>query len=76
MDGQLTPWAEAPTHVLSHGLRYGGFCFEGIRAYSGQPFAREAHLDRFLRSAEILGMPLPWNARGAGRGGRGNGQGQ
>lgn len=60
MDGRLTPWAEATTHVLSHGLHYGGSCFEGIRAYGGRPFALEAHLDRFLRSAEILGMPLPW----------------
>jgi len=60
LDGALLPWRDARTHVLAHGLHYGGSCFEGIRAYGGRPFALDAHLDRFARSAAILGMPLPW----------------
>jgi branched-chain amino acid aminotransferase len=33
-DGELTPWREAKTHVLTHTLHYGMGVFEGVRAYS------------------------------------------
>ncbi|MEM1410406.1 MAG: branched chain amino acid aminotransferase, partial [Pseudomonadota bacterium] len=32
-NGKLVPWAEATTHVMTHGLLYGTCAFEGIRAY-------------------------------------------
>src|SRR3546814_11516528 len=32
-NGTIKPWAEAPTHVLSHALHYGSSVFEGIRSY-------------------------------------------
>ena len=31
-DGDLRPWRECTTHVLTHTLRYGVGCFEGVRA--------------------------------------------
>ena len=33
MNGELVPWEQATTHVLSHTLHYGTGVFEGIRAY-------------------------------------------
>ena len=54
----LHPGWMAWTHVLSQGLHYGESCLKRICAYGGRPFALEAHLDRFFRSAKILGMSL------------------
>ena len=31
-NGEMIPWAEATTHVLTHGLHYGTGVFEGMRA--------------------------------------------
>ena len=30
-NGEIVPWAEATTHVLTHALHYGSGVFEGIR---------------------------------------------
>ena len=32
-DGELVPWRNATTHVLTHSLHYGLAVFEGVRAY-------------------------------------------
>jgi branched-chain amino acid aminotransferase len=61
-DGELVPWADATTHVMSHALHYGSAVFEGIRAYatrSGARFFRlRDHLRRLGDSARIYQMPL------------------
>ena len=58
-DGQLVPWRNAQTHVLTHTLHYGMGVFEGVRAYSTETgpaiFRLEEHTDRLFRSAHILG---------------------
>jgi len=65
LDGELVPWREAKTHVLTHTLHYGMGVFEGLRAYHAAQgtaiFRLAAHTDRLFRSAHILGMPLPWD---------------
>ena len=33
MNGEMTPWAEAKVHVMSHALHYGTSVFEGVRVY-------------------------------------------
>ena len=64
-DGQLVPWREANTHVLTHTLHYGMGVFEGVRAYKTAQgaaiFRLQAHTDRLFRSAKILGMPMPFD---------------
>ncbi|MDP1708727.1 MAG: branched-chain amino acid transaminase [Gammaproteobacteria bacterium] len=66
-DGTLVPWREAKVHVLTHTLHYGMGVFEGIRAYEAVQgtaiFRLEAHVDRLLRSAHILGMPMPYDKK-------------
>ncbi len=63
-DGELVPWREATTHVLTHTLHYGTGVFEGVRAYptSTGPavFRLDAHVDRLFRSAHIMGMDMPY----------------
>lgn len=65
LDGELVPWREAKTHVLTHTLHYGMGVFEGIRAYetgAGTALFRLAdHTERLFGSAHILNMPMPFD---------------
>jgi branched-chain amino acid aminotransferase len=65
LDGEMVPWREAKTHVLTHTLHYGMGVFEGVRAYKTDRgtaiFRLQDHTDRLLRSAHILGMPIPYD---------------
>jgi branched-chain amino acid aminotransferase len=64
-DGQLVPWRDATTHVLTHSLHYGLAVFEGVRAYktvNGTAIFRlKEHTDRLFNSAHIYRMPMPWD---------------
>jgi branched-chain amino acid aminotransferase len=64
-DGQLVPWREATTHVLTHTLHYGLGVFEGVRAYDAKGgtaiFRLHDHTDRLFRSAHILQMNIPFS---------------
>jgi branched-chain amino acid aminotransferase len=60
-NGQVLPWKDAKVHILNHGLHYASSVFEGIRAYNGKPFRLDDHNKRLLRSAEILGMTVPYD---------------
>ena len=65
LDGQMVPWRDAKTHVLTHTLHYGLGVFEGVRAYHTESrgtciFRLQAHTDRLFRSAHILRMKMPY----------------
>jgi len=63
-DGELVPWRDATTHVLSHSLHYGLSVFEGVRAYKtvkGTAIFRLAeHTQRLLNSGKIYMMNIPY----------------
>lgn len=65
-NGELVPWAEASTHVLSHSLHYGSGVFEGIRCYKDPDsdksfiFRLRDHMERLHRSAKIAAIDLPY----------------
>ncbi len=65
-NGEMVPWAEATTHVLSHSLHYGSGVFEGIRCYkdpeSGKShvFRLREHMERLARSCKISLIDLPY----------------
>jgi branched-chain amino acid aminotransferase len=65
LDGEMVPWREATTHVLTHTLHYGMGVFEGVRAYKGVGgtaiFRLQEHTDRLFNSAHILGMAIPFD---------------
>jgi branched-chain amino acid aminotransferase len=64
-DGEMRPWRDATTHVLTHTLHYGMGVFEGVRAYHAEQgtaiFRLTEHTDRLFRSAHILQMPMPFD---------------
>ena len=65
-NGNIKPWAEATTHVMSHALHYGSSVFEGIRSYAtpdgASIFRLTDHLKRLFHSAKIYDMTLPYSA--------------
>ena len=65
-NGELIPWAEATTHVLTHALHYGTAVFEGARCYKTETgsavFRLEDHMKRLVRSANMVLMPLDYTA--------------
>jgi len=64
-DGELVPWRNATTHVLTHSLHYGLAVFEGVRAYNTDLgtaiFRLEDHTRRLFNSAHIYQMALPYD---------------
>jgi branched-chain amino acid aminotransferase len=64
-DGEMVPWRDAQTHVLTHTLHYGMGVFEGVRAYKAEQgtaiFRLQEHTDRLFRSAHILNMQMPYD---------------
>ncbi len=66
MDGEMVPWRDATTHVLTHTLHYGMGAFEGVRAYRTDAgdtaiFRLREHTRRLFQSAHILGMEIPFD---------------
>ena len=64
-DGKMVPWERANVHVLTHTLHYGLGIFEGIRCYNTDNgpaiFRLKSHTKRFLNSAHILNMKIPFS---------------
>ncbi len=64
-DGKMVDWRNATIHVLTHTLHYGMGVFEGVRAYQTDRgtaiFRLREHSERFLNSAHILGMKIPYD---------------
>lgn len=65
LDGELVPWRDAKTHLLTHTLHYGLGVFEGVRAYNTEQgpaiFRLQEHTNRLFRSAKIVGMDMPFS---------------
>ncbi len=65
--GQIVPIEQAQVSVMTHALHYGTACFGGIRAYWNEQaeqlyvFRLESHIKRFLTSANLLLMKLPYS---------------
>ena len=61
MNGNFIPWKNATSHIVSQGLHYASAVFEGERAYNGKIFKSEEHTKRFFKSAEIIGIKIPFS---------------
>ena len=64
-NGEMVPWAEATTHVLSHGLHYGTSVFEGMRAYETKHkgvcvFRNREHIERLFFSASVYDIEMSY----------------
>ena len=66
LNGSLIPRSQARISALDYGFLYGFGLFETMRAYGGQVFRLDSHLNRLARSAKILGLPIQaLNLKGA-----------
>ena len=65
-DGKIVDWKEAQTHVLTYTLHYGLGVFEGVRAYLTPEgtcvFRLHDHTRRLFKSAETIGMKIPFSS--------------
>jgi len=65
LQGKTYEWSHPNVHSMSHALHYGTSVFEGIRAYSTRNgpavFRLPDHIARFIHSAEILSMKVPYS---------------
>ncbi len=66
-NGEMIPWADATTHILSHSLHYGSGVFEGIRCYQNPEteksyvFRLRDHMERLMRSCKIALIDMPYS---------------
>ena len=58
LNGRLVGEDEARVSVFDRGFLYGDGVFESMRAVGGVVFRQDRHLERLLRSAEAIGLPL------------------
>ena len=58
LNGSLLPRSQAKISVLDYGFLYGFGLFETMRAYGGQVFCLDSHLNRLVRSAKVLELPI------------------
>ena len=61
MNGSFIPWKKATSHVINQGLHYASAVFEGERAYNGKIFKSKEHTERLFKSAEIMGIKIPFS---------------
>lgn len=67
-EGRIVPIEQARISVMTHGLNYGTACFGGLRGYWNDDqeqlfvFRILDHFQRFLNSARLLMMQLPYSA--------------
>jgi len=65
-NGEMIPWAEATTHVMTHGLHYGTGVFEGMRAYETPHkgvcvFRNRDHIERLHYSAKVYRFDMEYS---------------
>ncbi len=58
INGKFVPEGKAQVSVLDRGFLYGDGLFETMRAYYGQAFRIDDHLERLYRSCQELKIPL------------------
>ncbi len=60
LSGEFVKKEEAVVSVYDHGFLYGDGVFEGIRAYAGNVFKLDEHLQRLFESARSILLEVPY----------------
>jgi aminodeoxychorismate lyase len=63
LNGKFLPSAKALVPVNDRGFMYGDGLFETTRVVNGRPFRFAQHLERMVRGAEYLKIPLPFSPK-------------
>jgi D-alanine transaminase len=58
-NGEVIPFADARINVEDRGFQFADGVYEVCRFYNGKPFTLKEHLDRLVRSAGGIKLPLP-----------------
>ena len=61
MNGEFIDWNDAKCHIINQGMHYASSVFEGERAYNGKIFKSIEHTKRLFKSAEIVGIKIPYS---------------
>jgi len=61
VNGRITGEGDAVISVFDHGFLYGEGVYETLRTYRGVPFLYDRHLRRLRRSAELIGLAIPFS---------------
>jgi branched-chain amino acid aminotransferase len=66
LDGELVSWERATVHILSHSLQRGSLIFDFLSVHETPRgpaiFRLREHVERLLRSAELVGLPFRMSA--------------
>ena len=60
VNGRITGEKEAVISAMDHGFLYGEGVYEVMRTYRRQPFLYEGHMRRMRKSAEMIGLEVPF----------------
>lgn len=63
LNGQFVNEGQATVPINDRGLMYGDGLFETMRVYNGKAFRMAQHLERMVRGAEFLKIPLPFTPK-------------
>ena len=58
LNGDFMSLSKAKIPVTDYGFLFGYALFETMRAYNGKIFRLDEHLNRLMKSAELLGIPV------------------
>ncbi|MDG6902274.1 MAG: branched-chain-amino-acid transaminase [Nitrososphaerota archaeon] len=59
VNGEFVEKSRASVSVFDHGVLYGDGVFEGIRAYNGNVFKLDEHVERLFNSAKVIHLDIP-----------------
>ena len=62
LNGKIVPAKDAVVSVFDHGFLYGDGIYETLRTYDGVIFKLTEHLQRFYRSASLIGLTIPFDS--------------
>ncbi|TAJ30295.1 MAG: D-amino-acid transaminase [Nitrospirae bacterium] len=60
LNGRFMPLEQAMIPVEDRGFQFGDGVYEVLRTYRGVPYQLEAHLARLERSAQAIGLSMPY----------------
>jgi D-alanine transaminase len=62
LNGKIIDRSEAKVDVEDRGYQFGDGVYEVIRVYNGKMFTLVEHINRFVKSAESIGISLPFSS--------------
>src|ERR1041384_2814705 len=63
LNGQFVTEGHAVVSINDRGFMYGDGLFETMRVFNGKPFRMAQHLERMVRGANYLKIPMPFTPK-------------